>query len=74
MLRLIDYSNYKKSLHSSGEYITVYRCACECCEVCWFREDIGQCIFGGPYSGYIQVGDDSQSCDGGGCGGDGLSG
>lgn len=55
MLRWLDYSKIKREKHAMGGEVVYYRCACPCCEKCWYRPDTEQCMCGGPYSGYQSV-------------------
>ena len=48
----IDEDVIKKEYQGHGKYILYYRCGCKICERCWFRNDIGVCIYGGPFSGF----------------------
>jgi Zn-dependent alcohol dehydrogenase len=51
----IDKEVWKDEVQSDKRVIRLYRCKCSICEKCWYIPETNSCIYGGPYSGYIEV-------------------
>ncbi len=58
MAWFLDETKSKREFLSlSQKWITLYLCGCAVCERCWLRSDNGQCIYGGPFTGYESAAD-----------------
>lgn len=47
----------KREKMSNGKTTILIRCGCKLCDKCWFSPLRGECIYGGPYSGYEEESD-----------------